>query len=311
MPDQDKEFLGGESLFPLMTGKLPPDEEGIMGTHEETSLLPKVIFWVTVVAMALLGGALIYFSHRFGAWAGFSESLGHALIIASVLAATVDLYVKSRLLREASKDIAKYLIGYALPAEIQDRIKETMGIALVRRGLTIKYILSFISEKPGKLLATVLYTYQVENCSNHRIAYRPQMAFAKYQNPRMLEMRVDSQIDQTANQHLRDLLPDERERQQVSIFSLPSFKVKPKSTDSKLSYSCSLKYEVEWPVEYGDSFMFPDATVDVALEVECPPNLEFFPPDEGEPGINGDRWYFPKAFLPGETISFNWRPTQD
>lgn len=309
MQNQDKEFLGGESLFPLMTGKLPPDGEGIMSTDKKTSLLLTVLFWVTVAAMALLGGASIYFSDRFGAWARFSESLGHALIIASLLAGTVDIYVKSRLLKEASRDISKYLIGHDLPVEIQDKIHQTMRYDLIRRNLTINYTLSHIAEKPGKLLATVLYTYQVENLSNHKIDYPVRMDFAKYQNARMLEMRIDSSVDQRLNKKRRNLSPNEEQREQVSVFSLGSFKVKPNSKNHEPTYTCSIKYEIEWPVEYGDSFMFTYPTIDVTLEVEMPPSIEFFGPDEGETTSNGDRWYFrKKAFLPGETISFNWRP---
>jgi hypothetical protein len=40
--------------------------------------------------------------------------------------------------------------------------------------------------------------------------------------------------------------------------------------------------------------MFTYPTIDVTLEVELPPSIEFFGPDEGETTSNGDRWYFRK-----------------
>jgi hypothetical protein len=51
----------------------------------------------------------------------FIAAIGHALVIAGVLAATVDRFVKERFLREVSWDVAKYLIGYNLPPEVHYR----------------------------------------------------------------------------------------------------------------------------------------------------------------------------------------------
>ena len=61
----------------------------------------------------------------------FTHSLADALVIAAILDFTVDVYLKDRVLREVSSDVFRYLVGYRLPEEMQDRITsllQTRGI---------------------------------------------------------------------------------------------------------------------------------------------------------------------------------------
>lgn len=323
MQRQEEESRGDEWLFYITAGKLPPARMQSMTEEEKERRLRRLSrqFWGLLVLCFVLGLVSLYLSHqeflRPVCLRSILDSLGHALIVASLLAATVDVYMKRRLLKEASLDISKYLIGYALPEEIQDKIKEAMRIDLVRRDLTVRYTLSPVSEEPDKLLATVVYAYQVENVSNHEVDYQPRMDFATHLKPRTLDMRVDSQADDRADDMGKDLSPDEKTSPQVSVYSLRPFKVRPKSKNPELRYLCEIRYEIEVPVEYGDSFYFNHPTIDVTLEVKWPPNIEFFGPGEAS---NENRWYFKKGFLRGEEISWRWRrmaerpserPTQD
>jgi hypothetical protein len=50
------------------------------------------------------------------------RSLSEALLIAGILTLTVDPFIKRRLLREASKDIFRHMLGFALPDEIKERL---------------------------------------------------------------------------------------------------------------------------------------------------------------------------------------------
>src|ERR1700758_3064511 len=63
----------------------------------------------------------------------FERALGHAFIIGAILAGTVDHYLKERVLREVTSDVAKYLVGYRLPEEVQGRIGELMHMRWIRR----------------------------------------------------------------------------------------------------------------------------------------------------------------------------------
>jgi hypothetical protein len=298
-PEQD--FSGGKSLFPLMTGKLPPGKEGnVMAQDNRTRFL----FWgllLVAVGFGLL--SIFYLSHRFESLQSAFESLGHAFIIASFLAATVDLYVKNRLLKEASYDISKYLIGYALPNEIQDKIKEAMRINLVRRDLTIAYTLSPVPGNPDRLFADVLYVYKVENLSNQGVTYQHRMSFEKHQNPKVLEMRIDSEEDRRVNESKLDLSPEESSL--VSTFALKPFTVKPRTKNPDVTYECSIKYRIEFPTEHSDAFAFVYPTINVRLTAEWPLDIEFIGP-YGEP-TNTNRWYFKRGFLVGEHVSFRWR----
>ena len=79
-------------------------------------------FRATVLSLLVLGVMLLFIQLPYVDQA-FTHSLGDALIIASVLAFTVDFYLKERVLREVSSDVSKYLVGYRLPEEVQNRIE--------------------------------------------------------------------------------------------------------------------------------------------------------------------------------------------
>jgi hypothetical protein len=78
-----------------------------------------ILFWFFVVAQLLVGAWLLYHPIL---WArSFFEALADALIIAGLLAVTVDLYLKTRLLKEVAGDVSKFFVGYSLPAEVRDQ----------------------------------------------------------------------------------------------------------------------------------------------------------------------------------------------
>ena len=110
-------------------------------------------FLLLLVLLVAVGVVLSYFGSKH--WGHSAEVIGDALIIAGVLGLTVDGYVKAHLLEEASQDIAKYLVGYQLPGQIQDTIKELMCTKLVNRDLHLHYRLSLLKENPGNILAEV------------------------------------------------------------------------------------------------------------------------------------------------------------
>jgi len=90
------------------------------------------IFRAVCALLFAVGCLIIWLYPRNWPVPELAVSVAHALVIAGILALTVDGYLKARLLKEVMQDTAKYLIGYELPAEIQDRIHEIMGTALVR-----------------------------------------------------------------------------------------------------------------------------------------------------------------------------------
>src|SRR5690349_1760992 len=60
-------------------------------------------------------------------------SIGESLMVASILAVTVDLYIKKGLVRTVTKNLFQYLVGYKLPEPIQNRLRDLMGTSIIRR----------------------------------------------------------------------------------------------------------------------------------------------------------------------------------
>jgi hypothetical protein len=101
------------------------------------------------------------------------RSLGEALLIATVLAATVDLYVKRRTYREISADVFKFLIGYGLPDEFKDRIRELVTHSdLVRRDCSVIWNLSPIAGDRETFKLDCKVIYKLQNISPRRVDYR-------------------------------------------------------------------------------------------------------------------------------------------
>jgi len=64
-------------------------------------------------------------------WTDLSQELGKALIIASILSATVDIFLKKRLASEITRDAFKAAMGYVFPEEIRDEVRWFYGFPLL------------------------------------------------------------------------------------------------------------------------------------------------------------------------------------
>src|SRR6266702_5683670 len=121
-------------------------------------------FWGSLVVIALLGLAALIGAHYMPLlWAlprALAISIGEALFVAAILGFTVDKYIKEFLVREASKDIFKYLVGYKLPEGIQNRLRDLMGTSLIRRNYQVIYTLTAISN--DQMLLDVKYSFLVK-----------------------------------------------------------------------------------------------------------------------------------------------------
>jgi len=155
-------------------------------------------FLAVLLVLAVFGLGLITAAHYFPVlWVlrrSLTVSVGEALIVASVLGLTVDRYIKQYLIRKASKDVSKYLVGYNLPEEIKARIQALMGTALIRRNWQIAYTLDPLP-LTDEVIIDVRYTFELENVSNTVQYYEQGFQAEKHLNPLMLEMRCDDPVN--------------------------------------------------------------------------------------------------------------------
>src|SRR5260370_24961151 len=153
--------------------------------------MPGWVFWLVTAGVALLGIFLISLATAFGfdghpVVRELTRAFGEAFVVAAFIAATVDQYVKRGLV----SDLYKYIVGHALPVEIQDEIQELTKVVIVRRNFETRFVL----ERHGddRLKLTVEGFYDIVNCSNRQQGLTPHLDFEKHEDPALEEFRCDS-----------------------------------------------------------------------------------------------------------------------
>ena len=267
--------------------------------------LRKVGFRVLLLLLVACGVSLLYFGSGFLGHA--AEGIGEALIIAGVLALTVDGYVKEHLLKEASQDIAMYLVGYQLPPEIQGTIKDLMSTNLVARGVHLHYELSLPKQSPGKVLAEVTLTYHVDNISNKKRSYKQRVYQQNTFSPAFLELRCDSN-DEKGKYHLGarelSLQLKGQEAEFVAKVVAPEIQLRPRDQAGSFRYQFTAKFTLLFPEDYSDFFVFDDPAIGVIITAGYPEQLDFIGPSDPD---NINRWEYDRVFFGGEQTTVQWR----
>jgi len=233
------------------------------------------------------------------------EAIGEAFIVAAILGLTVDKYLKGDLVRRASQDVHKYLVGYNLPDEIKQRIQQLMGTVFIRRNWHIAYMLS--PSGKDEVVIDVVYSYELENVSNEVQDYLPMIQIEKHLNPTILELRCDDpdsrfRISSKAGESLG------KEEKVPGLIELRanSVKVKPTGTNG-LRYPFSAHFQLRTPHDHSDTFSFGQPSIGVTIAASYPPEYSFS--IEPEPGMiaTENMWQIRnRAFLRSEHVVLRW-----
>jgi hypothetical protein len=245
--------------------------------------------------------AAIHWSFRGHELAG---SFGEALFIAGFLSMTVDQYVKNKMLHEVSHNVSKYLIGYELPVEAQDRIKELMSCRIIRENYAAFYEATK-SETPGKLKLEVTISYDVKNITHHNESYKQYLALEQHDLPAIIELKCESS-DSRATYH--------REGKDVSSVhdgvveaEGPLITIKPAGKGGGPTYRVSDKHSVIQSEEYSDLISFLAPTINVTITAKFPPEITFIAPSETpSEATEANSWEYKRLFMPSEHIRVRW-----
>jgi hypothetical protein len=112
--------------------------------HMRADMPRTVTFYSIVAAIAVIGLLVLFNAARISCWFTFLPEefvveLGKALLIASLLAGSVDIYLKRRLATEFVRDVSPFIEGLGLPIEFQDEIAFIRRIPVYRKDLRITY----------------------------------------------------------------------------------------------------------------------------------------------------------------------------
>jgi hypothetical protein len=94
------------------------------------------------------------------------RGFGEALFIAGFLALTVDIFVKQRLAREVSQDVLAAALGYHLPSEIREEIREIASYKVIRRNVDVTYRISAYESSQEYVWVESELEFEVENLTD-------------------------------------------------------------------------------------------------------------------------------------------------
>jgi hypothetical protein len=261
-------------------------------------------FRATVLSLLALGIMLLFIQLPYVDQA-FTHSLGDALIIASVLAFTVDFYLKERVLREVSSDVSKYLVGYRLPEEVQNRIRSLLQTRWIRRNCSVRLRLTEVPAKPGYVRIEMVISKDLENITTGEESFQDKYMHEKHLPETILEMRCDSADIGAQYQIVGPGLAKEKTDEPGVMQAVGNeIKIPPVHEALGRYYRFTVRYEAEYLDNYSDILSFDLPTIGVVFEAECPPafRVSVTPADVTTP----NRWEYRKLFLPGEHIRYRW-----
>jgi hypothetical protein len=298
-------------------------EAGLAGFSSSTTLLwfgvpiLCVVIWIRyrkfptfsfiyTVLLLIVVGSILLLTHVPYINDDFSRALGHAFIIAAILAATVDHYVKERVLREVSLDVSKYLVGYRLPEEVQDRIRDLMQSKWIRRKFEVRV---GFSETAGgkKIKGDVHISEEIQNITSEHLEYQDIIEFEKHEPVTLLEMQCDSE-DAGSSYHLtgqalKDLTTESGGR---VITTGKRVRIPPAAQAIGRFYRFRARYELIQPTKFSELISFTLPTIGVSIEItDAPENYQFHLTPAADL-IGHHRWEYKRLFLPGEHVTIIW-----
>jgi hypothetical protein len=256
----------------------------------------------TVAALFGIGFVLIFFPVPY-LDEGFAHSFGDALIIAAILAITVDFYLKDRVLREVSSDVSKYLVGYRLPGEVQDRIRSLLQTRWIKRNCRVR--LRLIDVGDGKVLVEIRASRNVENITTEEASFQDKITYERHLPQTIVEMRCDSADTKAQYQLNGHGLANEKADEPGVMEALGrTIKIPPVHESAGTYYQFTILYEATYPENYSDIFAFDLPTINVVVEAECAAGFRITLPPADITTPN--RWEYNRLFLTGEHIRYRW-----
>jgi hypothetical protein len=226
------------------------------------------------------------------------SSAGHALLIAGLLALTVDGFARKHIIQEVSRDIYQFLIGHGLPQALQHKIRDVMTISLVHLDTLIRYRLEPLAA--GRVRLHVVEEWRVRNYAGSHQPYTTHLGAEEYEKliVKNVECHGASVEGYTLSGDDLDMKPRPEKKGSVWAYG-KEVRVPPGDSDVRVVW----RYSVE-PPESSNVHAWALPVVDVRVEIEPCPGYEFSVV-EADQAI-GNTWIIRKAFMPGQSIRVRW-----
>jgi hypothetical protein len=227
----------------------------------------------------------------------FRHSLGEAAIIAALLLVLVDPFLKARLLRDASKGLFHFLLGYDHQPEIKDRLEELVyGTKIFRKHFYMKCILT---PEDGFMHLDLDYRFEVVNPTNDAHEYVHVVQCERVEKPKPgLMTLVSGQENYGFVPNLTLKADDPRVLEAVArkVSILPARK--------GTTYKFGSKFSMTYPEEFFYAVHVGVPTIGMTIEVASPPGFEVSA--SPTPTCAQNIWVYDKLFMPGEHVDVRW-----
>jgi hypothetical protein len=229
--------------------------------------------------------------------------VGEALMIAAILAFTVDKFVKEHFIYDVSRDVFHYIVGYDVPDEIKLKIKELLQISIV----AVHKMIELRIQHKGKTSVAVFVQVEwaVRNLSHLKREYTPRISVLRSDRPVFLRHQVISKTysysddgDTLTKRVLR------REDSAVDECVGEPLEIEPYSDVGE--FRIRWEYSVTQPKEHYHLDGFGTPTIGLTVRVARPPDIDV--DVIGDFKHVGNEWSTDRLFDRGEFVTIQWRP---
>jgi len=261
-------------------------------------------FWLVIAAIGVLGAWLLT---GLGVPAFFGEfrlAFGHALLISAILAATVDRYVKHKLVWEITSNVWQYVAGHRVPPELGDYLHDSLQARVIRRDLEITYVLT---KKPaGGLHAEIEIAYFIENYGNKDEEFPLYISEEEHKEPTFQEISCISS-DPTAIVDPSKVRPKITRPDSGGVVRADAGSVNVKPFHKDLFYKVKFKYKLDNIAESdSDVLSFNGPTIAVTINATVADDISFITPKTRV--LVGSTWRYERVFLKEQHIHVRWFP---
>jgi hypothetical protein len=203
------------------------------------------------------------------------DHLSIALVVAGVLGVTIDTYLKRALIR----DVGAIFIGWALPQEVRNYIREASQTAIVLRNYQAHYSLTIVG---NEVVIDVTYSWDVYNYSTGRQKYVSGLAEDRHERPEVEAIRCEltkggkKQVwDYDKFMKGKKLHPSRRD---AFEWRTPGMWLGAQdANDPNTRPACHVRWysRLRLPQDYSTVISFARATLHVKVTAACPKDLVF------------------------------------
>lgn len=261
-------------------------------------------FYVTVLLWALAFVCfwfpkISYIAVRISWLAGIVRPIGESLVVAGILVLLIDPFLKERLLREASRGIFHYLLGFDQQPEIKERLKKLVfDTTLFRRNYHMTC--RFIPEQSGQMRLEIQSRFDVVNPTNEAKPFQHILQGERVEN---LTVRSLTLVSSEGNYTKTPSLQPKQDDPEVVEADGGRIQIQPSSKG--LNYTFGTNFSMLYPMEFFLALNFSAPTIGVTIEVFPPEGFEITA--SATPTHTTNIWRYDKLFMPNEHIDLRWR----